>query len=411
MEKHNTLPNILDKKRDYLDKDFCNNESLTFFTEVFDKNFLGLLGIKKVIIFTDTNREALQIRNKFLLDKVEEVQIICRDKCSEVTLDYSINSNEILKLYFFSGAYNMLFLKDLFNYIPFQFKPEEVDDSFETYNFIVYKDGVVDSNKIEQIAQNIKKFHQLIFSEAEFHPENLSSLYYAYNEQSKTKEPFKILDDVHAYSKCLIFHNMDNPVFHRVEDIWQNLWSYGEESNYARELSQVIIRSHQAYILLSIQHLHNNFKLSGIHQSSPKYPIIMDLLKDRLLHEGRYSLLYRDFVKSELTRLIRNQGLKSNENPVKKAIRANIKEDAILHNLLYRILRRSNDSKNITVTPSDLLNTSNGDFEFLLELQKTKEGLNNNIDYINLTSLIHSLDKIELFFKKIVKSFSQYTTE
>src|SRR6185312_13396270 len=141
-----------------------------YFDEVFDLNIISELGIKRIYGFTDTKDEANYIK-KHVLDSIcNFVEVIIKNS-TVVPVDSSLNNKDTLKLYFFSAPYNMFFLKDQYNFIPFQFRPENVGYGIETYNYLVF-DRSLSERMVNDLANSIEDFHKTIFYEAANHPEN-----------------------------------------------------------------------------------------------------------------------------------------------------------------------------------------------------------------------------------------------
>src|SRR6185312_14648685 len=123
LEQSNKLKGQFDNPRDFGDHDLGQGKSLLYFDEVFDLNIISELGIKRIYVFTDTKDEANYIK-KHVLDSIcNFVEVIIKNS-TVVPVDSSLNNKDTLKLYFFSAPYNMFFLKDQYNFIPFQFRPE-----------------------------------------------------------------------------------------------------------------------------------------------------------------------------------------------------------------------------------------------------------------------------------------------
>jgi hypothetical protein len=411
------MAETFDQRIDFANDDFADEKSIRPFTDLLKLDVIGKLNIKKIIIYTDTKPEAKKIADDFLEPILKNIEIIEVDKKEDdsgsvndstekedIVHDFSENPRSILKLYFFSGSYNMYFLKDLYNYIPFQFRKSEVGDGFMTYNYLMYKEGTSDV-EIEKITDGVARFHQLIFSEAQHYPENLSNLFYSFKELLKIKQPFKVFEDVHTYSKCIVFHNMDKPDKVRVEDIWGKLFVMGGKGNYAQDLDALRSRVRRVYSLLTLDHLYKNYNLVGM--ESNDFKGVLNLLKDSLMNDGRYLVYFRDYIKAEIVGVIAKYE-KIDDSHISAAIAAGKSKDGVLHNMLHRIWGYffEEDYKHIIL--SEIITAKNENFDFKNCLSEIVGKLSGDCSYVNTSVLKKSIAIIDTMFKDLILYFSEY---
>src|SRR6185312_4767161 len=138
--------------------------------------------------------------------------------------------------------------------------------------------------------------------------------------------------DVHAYSKCLVFHSLDDQAIERDDETWTSLRDVSRSSPYSRDYVDLKDRIKDVYVVLTLYHLNRTYKIIEI--NSEDFYRVLELLKDSILKDGKYNIFFREYVKAELVVLINKWAKSLLENPVKKAHNRAVDFDAILHNLL-----------------------------------------------------------------------------
>jgi len=316
-------------------------------------SYLDELKVESINIYSDTPEEADIIKE--MIDKSQK-KIKGKRLPISVVREFALRSStqqNSFNIYYYSAPYNIIFLQNKYQYLPFKIKVIDVDyDKFSTYAFIIGK-KVQEVSNLEEIINNIgdktEEFFQYVFWKAKETPEHFAEVTESFNKHSAIIHPSIIFDNEYSFAKCLSLHvdpeSINEPIKINKEEkriskrlVFESLFGYAYSHNihYYQEKELLLSKNiKQVYSLIALNYLMDNTeKISSFKEKS--FTSICEALNDATFNEGFYDRVFNCFTEIQVEEFIVNSK-KIKNNPICDAIDLNIwniDENKIKHRLV-----------------------------------------------------------------------------
>jgi hypothetical protein len=325
------------------------------FDETKLKNLFSNKSIEKIHIFSDIPKEAEKLK-EILCDKLKTDESFI----SVVTSNKSLSELEkgVLNIYFYSAPYNILFLKNKYQYLPvkFQSKLYKKFEGLNTFCYLISKNKNFDTD--DKLRDRLEKFFQYVFWKTKETPEHFYDITQSFNFISAVRHPAVTFENEYCFAKCLsLFINPEkiknDPRKEKEESIskrliFEALFNNSHSKKYEDAKKELLHNVKQVYALIALNYLTNNIEKFHLHKSK-SFSSICEALQNTIFNFGFYNKVLEQFIKYEIAQFIKefcleekqeneenNQHISS--NPINEAHKKyEIKKEKICQRLLYEV--------------------------------------------------------------------------